>query len=168
RNTMIVLFTGLFGSLWGVEAMAWGTLAGAGAIVAIQIPPLVRHGVLPRLVFDWQHPALRQMGALYIPVFLGLIVNSSAVVVDRGLAWGAGEDAIGAMRYATTLVQLTLGIVAAAISLAALPTLSRHFSAGDLTSYRATLGRALVMVTVLIFPATFGLAALSSPIANLL
>lgn len=168
RNMMIVLFTGLFGSLWGVEAMAWGTLAGAGAIVAIQLPPLVRNGVLPQLAFEWRHPALRQMGVLYIPVFLGLIVNSAAVIVDRGLAWGAGEDAIGAMRYATTLVQLTLGIVAAAISLAALPTLSRHFSTGDVRAYRTTLGRALVMVTVLIFPATFGLAALSSPISHLL
>jgi putative peptidoglycan lipid II flippase len=108
------------------------------------------------------------MGALYIPVFLGLVFNSAAVIVDRGLAWGAGEDAIGAMRYATTLVQLTLGIVAAAISLAALPTLSRHFQSGDTAAFRTTLGRALVMVTVLIFPAVFGLAALSAPIAELL
>lgn len=168
RNAMIVLFTALFGSLWGVEAMAWGTLVGALAIVLIQIPPLLRNGVLPRPAFDVRHPALRQMGMLYVPVFLGLLVNTVAVVVDRGLAWGAGEYAIGAMRYATTLVQLTLGIIAAAISLAALPTLSRHFQTGDSTAYRTTLGRALVMVTVLIFPATFGLAALSAPIAELL
>jgi putative peptidoglycan lipid II flippase len=168
RNAMIVLFTALFGSLWGVEAMAWGTLVGALAIVLIQIPPLVSNGVLPRPAFDIHHPALRQMGMLYIPVFLGLLVNAVAVVVDRGLAWGAGEYAIGAMRYATTLVQLTLGIIAAAISLAALLTLSRHFQTGDTVAYRSTLGRALVMVTVLIFPATFGLAALSAPIAELL
>ena len=168
RNATIVVFTALFGSLWGVEAMAWGTLVGALAIVLIQIPPLVRNGVLPRPAFDVHHPALRQMGMLYIPVFLGLLVNTVAVLADRGLAWGAGEYAIGAMRYATTLVQLTLGIIAAAISLAALPTLSRHFQTGDTVAYRTTLGRALVMVTVLIFPATFGLAALSSPIAELL
>lgn len=168
RNATIVLFTALFGSLWGVEAMAWGTLIGALAIVLIQLPPLVRNGVLPRPAFDIRHPALRQMGVLYVPVFLGLLVNTIAVVVDRGLAWGAGEYAIGAMRYATTLVQLTLGIIAAAISLAALPTLSRHFQTGDATAYRTTLGRALVMVTVLIFPATFGLAALSAPITELL
>lgn len=168
RNAAIVTVTALFGSAWGVEAMAWGTLLGAFLIIPLQIVPLVRAGVLPSLAFDWRHPALRQMGALYIPVFLGLIVNSVAVIVDRGLAWGAGEHALGAMRYATTLVQLTLGVVAAAISLAALPTLSRHFQAKDAVAYRATLGRALVMVTVLIFPATFGLAALAQPIAALL
>lgn len=168
RNAAIVTMTALFGAAWGVEAMAWGTLLGAFLIILIQLPPLVRNGVLPSPSFDVRHPALRQMAALYIPVFLGLIVNSVAVIVDRGLAWGAGEHALGAMRYATTLVQLTLGIVAAAISLAALPTLARHFHARDSVAYRTTLGRAMVMVTVLIFPATFGLAALSQPISALL
>lgn len=168
RNLAIVLVTALFGARWGVEAMAWGTVLGAALIILIQVPPLIRHGIMPVPAFDWRHPALRQMGALYVPVFLGLIVNSIAVIVDRGLAWGAGENAVGAMRYATTLVQLTLGIVAAAISLAALPTLARHFQQGDAVAFRTTLGRALAMVTVLIFPATFALATLSDPISRLL
>lgn len=168
RNLAIVLVSALFGARWGVEAMAWGTVLGAALIILIQVPPLIRHGIMPVPAFDWRHPALRQMGALYVPVFLGLIVNSIAVIVDRGLAWGAGENAVGAMRYATTLVQLTLGIVAAAISLAALPTLARHFQQGDAVAFRTTLGRALAMVTVLIFPATFALATLSDPISRLL
>ena len=168
RNLAIVTVTALFGARWGVEAMAWGTVIGAALIIVIQIPPLIRNGIMPVPAFDWKHPALRQMGALYVPVFLGLIVNSVAVIVDRGLAWGAGENALGAMRYATTLVQLTLGIVAAAISLAALPTLSRHFQANDGIAFRGTLGRALTMVTMLIFPATFALATLSDPISRLL
>lgn len=168
RNLAIVVFTALFGARWGVEAMAWGTVLGAALIILIQIPPLVRNGILPVPAFDWRHPALKQMGLLYVPVFLGLLFNSIAVVVDRGLAWGAGENAVGAMRYATTLVQLTLGIVAAAISLAALPTLARHFNQGNTVAFRRTLGRALSMVTVLIFPATFALATLSDPISRLL
>lgn len=168
RNFAIVVTTALFGARWGVEAMAWGTVLGAALIIVIQIPPLIRNGILPVPAFAWRHPALKQMGRLYIPVFIGLLFNSIAVVVDRGLAWGAGENAVGAMRYATTLVQLTLGIVAAAISLAALPTLARHFQSGDSSAFRGTLGRALTMVTVLIFPATFALATLSDPISRLL
>jgi putative peptidoglycan lipid II flippase len=105
---------------------------------------------------------------LYLPIFLGLLVNTIAVVIDRNLAWGAQRDALGAMRYATTLVQMVLGLVAAAISLAALPALSRHHAGGDEDAYLATLGRALAMVTVLIVPAVFGLAAVSKPIITLL
>lgn len=168
RNLAIVVAMTLLAGAIGVRSMAWGTVAGAVLVIVLQLVPLVRAGAAPRLNAGFRHPALRQMFALYIPVFLGLLLSTLAVIVDRGLAWGAGEDAVGAMRYATTLVQLVLGLVAAAISLAALPTLSRHFGAGDEREYRATLGRALGMVTFLIFPATFGLAALSYPIANLL
>lgn len=168
RNLAIIASAVLLSGALGVESMAWGTVAGALVIVLMQLWPLARAGAMPIPGLDPRHPAFRRMLALYVPVFLGLLVNSVAVVVDRGLAWGAGEHALGAMRYATTLVQLVLGIVAAAISLASLPALSRHFSSGDEPAYRATLGRALTLVTVLIFPATFGLAALSAPIAALL
>lgn len=168
RNLAIIIGAVMLSGRLGVESMAWGTVAGALMIVLIQVWPLARAGALPILGLDFHHPALRRMVALYVPVFLGLLLNSVAVVVDRGLAWGAGEHALGAMRYATTLVQLVLGIVAAAIGLASLPALSRHFSAGDEAAYRATLGRSLTLVTVLIFPATFGLAALAAPISSLL
>lgn len=168
RNLAIIGGAVLLSGALGVESMAWGTVAGSLLIVGIQLWPLARAGALPILGLDPRHPALRRMLALYVPVFLGLLLNSVAVVVDRGLAWGAGEYAIGAMRYATTLVQLVLGIVAAAISLASLPALSRHFTAGDEAAFRWTLGRSLTLVTLLIFPATFGLAALSGPISSLL
>ena len=72
------------------------------------------------------------------------------------------------MRYATTLVQSVLGLVAAAISLAALPVLATHFSQRDEDRFDQTLVQAVRMVTVLIVPAVFGLAALSRPVVGLL
>ena len=41
-----MVVTALFGAAWGVEAMAWGTLLGAFLIILIQVPPLVRNGIL--------------------------------------------------------------------------------------------------------------------------
>jgi putative peptidoglycan lipid II flippase len=113
-------------------------------------------------------PAVRQIGRLYIPVFLGLMVSTVQVVVDRNLAWRAESDALGAMRYATTLAQSVLGLVAAAISLAALPVLAIHFANRDEDSFNHTLVQAVRMVTVLILPAVFGLAALARPVVGLL
>jgi putative peptidoglycan lipid II flippase len=72
------------------------------------------------------------------------------------------------MRYATTLNQMVLGLVAAAISLASLPALSRFWSAGDVANYWSTLMRGLRMITVLSIPATLGLAVLSWPVVRLL
>jgi putative peptidoglycan lipid II flippase len=151
-----------------VKSLAVGIVAGAALIVALQIGPLWRAGALPRVNLGFRHPAVGSVLGLYVPIFLGLLVNTAAVVVDRNLAWGAERDALGAMRYATTLVQMVLGLVAAAISLAILPALSRHHAAGDEPAFRAMLSRALAMTTVLIVPATLGLAAVGAPVVDLL
>lgn len=168
RNAVVVLAMILFAGSFGVKSMALGVVVGALAIAAMQVAPLRRAGALPRPNLAFRHPAVRQVLWLYFPIFLGLLVNTVAVVVDRNLAWGAERDALGAMRYATTLVQMVLGLVAAAISLAALPTLSRHFAAGDEAAFLGTLGRALEMVTVLIVPAVLGLAAVAHPAVALI
>ena len=168
RNAAIVATMLALSASLGVRSLALGTVVGAAAVVVVQVPPLLRAGVLPRPNLALDAPALREVVRLYLPVFLGLVVSAAGVVIDRNLAWGAGEDALGAMRYATTLVQMVLGLVAAAISLAVLPSLSRHHAAGDEQAFGATLGRALAMTTVLIVPAAFGLAAIARPTVDLL
>jgi putative peptidoglycan lipid II flippase len=133
-----------------------------------KLPALARAGALPTLRLDLRHPAVRRIGLLYLPVFLGLLVSTVQVVVDRNLAWRAEADALGAMRYATTLVQSVLGLVAAAISLAALPTLAGHFTGKDEGAFSRTLESALRYVTILIVPAVFGMAVLARPLVALL
>ena len=149
-----------------VRSLVIGIVLGAVLLIAIQLPGL--RDAMPRPNLNVRHPAIRRIYLLYLPIFLGLFANTFALIVDRNLAWRVGENALGAMRFATTLNQMILGLVAAAISLAALPALSRHFSAGDEVAYRATLARGLRMVTVLVVPAAFGLAVLSWPVVQLL
>jgi putative peptidoglycan lipid II flippase len=152
----------------GVESMAYGVLIGGALVAAIQLPWLIKLDAVPRPNLHVLDPAVRHIGRLYVPVFLGLIVSTVQVVVDRNLAWRAESDALGAMRYATTLVQSVLGLVAAAISLAALPVLATHFANRDEDSFNQTLVQAIRMVTVLILPAVCGLAVLSRPVVGLL
>ncbi len=168
RNAVVVAAMVAFAGAFGVKSMALGVVVGAMAIAAMQVPALRRAGALPRPNLDFGHPAVRRVLRLYLPIFLGLLFNTVQVVVDRNLAWGAERDALGAMRYATTLREFVLGLVAAAISLAALPALARHHAGGDEEAYQATLGRALAMVTVLIVPAVLGLAAVAKPAVDLL
>jgi putative peptidoglycan lipid II flippase len=72
------------------------------------------------------------------------------------------------MRYATTLIQLPLGLVTAAVSFAVLPTLSRQAEAREEHAFRTTLAMGIKVVLLLILPAAAGLAALSHPIVALL
>ncbi len=168
RNVAIVVSTVALGwTAFGVRSMALGIVIGALLLILIQLPGL--RDAMPKLNFGFGHPAIRRIGILYVPIFIGLFANTVALIVDRNLAWGVDNiHALGAMRYATTLNQMVLGLVAAAISLASLPALSRFWAAGDIDNYWATLMRGLRMITVLAIPATLGLAVLSWPVVRLL
>jgi putative peptidoglycan lipid II flippase len=167
RNAAIVAVALMLGRTeFGIRSLVVGILLGAALMVVIQLPGL--RDVLPRPNFNFRHPAIKRILALYIPIFIGLISNTVALVVDRNLAWGVDPNALGAMRYATALNQMILGIVAAAISLAALPTLSRHFANRDEAAFQRTLSNGLKLVTIMVVPATIGLAAISWPAVDLL
>ncbi len=166
RNAAIVAAALTLGRSLGVASLVIGILAGAGLLALIQLSGL--RDAMPRLNVGFGHPAIRRVLLLYLPIFLGLFANTVALVVDRNLAWGVDEHALGAMRYATALNQMILGLVAAATSLAALPALSRHFVNDDEEAFQRTLATGLKLVTVMVVPATLGLAAIGWPAVALL
>lgn len=76
------------------------------------------------------------------------------------------------MNFATTLMQFPHGLVATAISIAILPTLSRQAVALDgehgMRVYKQTLGRGLRLGIVLILPAAVGLFVVAGTVVALL
>lgn len=170
-NASIVAVTLLLHQQMDIAAMALGLFIGAAAQVALQVPGLYGTGFRysPRLV----HPGLLQVARLYIPSLIPLAVD---VLISRpvsyALASQAGEGSISWMIYATNLTQLPQGLVATAISLAVLPTLSMH-AANEQSghrdgSFRRTLAQGLRLVTILIIPASVGLFVLAQPVVALL
>lgn len=152
----------------GVSGLAVGMSLGALAQVLIQAPGL--RGTRLRLGLELRHPEVRRIGKLYLPVLLGLSFSLIGTAIDSVLVSPLNGGAAAAQqRYATTLIQLALGIVATAISLAALPTLARQGSdPADLTEYRRTLALSIKALLLLLLPVTTLLAALAFPIAALL
>lgn len=150
----------------GIFALAAGVLLGSLLQLAILVPDLWRAKV--GLQLRLRHPALRRIWKLYLPVLFGLVVSQIAVIIDRRLASGTGEQSLAWMRDATTLFQMPHGLIAVAISLAALPSLARYFAAGDEDSFRQTLGLGLRTVLLLIVPAAVGLWVLAIPIVQLI
>lgn len=161
-----ILLSGTFGA----ASLVIGVLTGSLLQILLQAPAL--GGFRYRPVLSLSHPGVRRMAALYLPVMGGLVVSQIGVLIDRNLASQTGEGSMAAMRFATTLVQFPLGLVASAVAFAVLPTLSRHAAAalgsGDPSAYKSTLAQGLRMVTVLIVPAAVGLAILREPLVQLL
>jgi putative peptidoglycan lipid II flippase len=168
RNGSVVLAVLIFGHALGVHSLVVGILVGAFLLVLLQVPGFRGTGLRIRPSFAWRDPVLRRIGALYLPVFLGLLLNSWALIVDRNLAETTGEHGIAAMRFATQVQQLTIGMVVTAISIATLPRLSRAAAENDDDAFGRTLALGMRLVTTLVLPATLGLIALSWPLVNLL
>ena len=154
----------------GIIAATLGWLVGSLAQLALQFPGM--KGARLRLTLNWRHPALRQIARLYAPVMFSLIMDTLVIrTFSYNLASRTGEGSIGYMNWATTLIQFPHGLVATAISIAILPTLSRQAALTNeqgSKAFKDTLGLGMRLAITLILPATFGLFMLATPIIQLL
>ncbi len=127
-----------------------------------------------RLRLPRWHPQLRQILRLALPVLVTLLLD---VLVTRlftyRLANQSGPGSINYLELGTTLIQFPQGLVAAAISLAILPTMARHASQAETdrqasSAFRETLNHGLRLATVLILPAAALLFLLAPAVVALL
>ncbi len=162
----------------GIIAVAIAWLVASGAQLALQAYGL-RHARV-RFTLNWRHPSVRRIGILYVPVLFSLVIDT---LVIRFFSYNlAARTSIAHgntyMNWATTLIQFPHGLVATAISIAILPTLSRQAAlmananpqtaAQNQRAYKDTLGLGLRLATILIVPATVGLYVTAEPIIRLL
>lgn len=166
-NVGIIVAAVFFAGAIGATSLVLGVLLGAALQLALQVVGLRAVGL--RLAVDLRHPALRRILRLYAPVAFGLVVSQVGVVIDRNLAWRTGEDSIAVMRFATTLIQLPLGLIATATSFAVLPRLSRFAAAPDgLRDYKQTLALGIRLAVLAIVPALVMIVAFREPLVKLL
>jgi putative peptidoglycan lipid II flippase len=153
---------------YGIISAAIGLLCGTVAQLGVQFVGIGELGVRfrPRLRLD--HPEVMRIGQLYAPVAMSFVLSGVVTVIDRNLYTHVGPGALSASAYATRLVQVPLGLVSTALSMAILPTLSRYASMADLGPYKRMLTTGIKLAVLLMLPATVGLAVLRAPALALL
>ncbi|MFP4321428.1 MAG: murein biosynthesis integral membrane protein MurJ [Anaerolineales bacterium] len=167
-NLTIVITIALSATQLGIRGAALGWLL--GSIVQLVIQWLGLRGTGARFTPRLWHPAIQTVALLYAPVMFSLALD---VLINRpfsyNLASSTGTGSISYMDWATTLMQFPHGLVATAISVAVLPTLSRQAGIlGDPAAFKATLGLGLRLTLSLIIPAAVGLIVLATPVVALI
>lgn len=151
-----------------------GVLFGAAGEIALLLPGIRKKRLYYMFVLDLKHPALRRILKLYGPVAFSFLVTMGLVFLDQHLAslthdsGSTGAQNTLALNSATTLIQFPVGLVAAALSFAVLPTLSEHARNGDTGRFKQTLLLGFRVGLLLMIPAAVGLIALREPIVFLL
>lgn len=153
-----------------VVGLAAGALLGGLLQVLIQVPPLLKKGI----VFNQKgfiHPKVRKIGRLLIPRIFGSGIYQINVFVSTILASIGrivGEGAVAALYFSNRIFQLPLGIFAIALAQAALPALSGHMAAKEIDKFRNNINFLLRSIFFILLPASAGLIALSVPITRTL
>ena len=147
-----------------IYAIAWGVF-GAGIIqVLIQIPALVRIGLLPKLQLNMQHPGVRKVVYLMVPGIIAGGVSQINMLIDTILASLLPTGSPSWLYVSDRLMQLPLGIFAIAIGTVILPRLSSLFVTEDKISFSNTLDWSIRLILLIGVPAVIGLIMLAEPI----
>ncbi len=161
HNLGVIVAVVLLAGRLDVASLSVGIVVAAATQLLVQLPGL--RGAHLRWRLDWRHPVVRRILRLYAPVILSIVVQNIGIVIDRNLASRTVNEAITWMNKATFLIQLPLGLVSMAISLAVLPTLSQIDARKELDAFKRTFSRGIRLVLVLILPATALLYVLGRP-----
>jgi putative peptidoglycan lipid II flippase len=169
-NIGIIIGAGLLGSHFGIKGMAIGVAIGAVGNFLTQLMFLPKcGGRYYRFGYiDLKNPGFQRMLFLWVPALIGLSADSVNIWATIAMASALPEGGITAIRFASRLVQLPIGVFAAGISMAFFPLLSSLVTEKKMENYKDTLSLALRTIFFIMIPAGIGLIVLRYPIVKLL
>ena len=151
-----------------VTALAWGVLAAGFAQLLIQIPALMKLGLMPRPRWGWRHSGVRRIMKLMIPTLFGSSVAQVNLLVDSIIATFLVSGSVSWLYYSDRLLEFPLGVLGIALATVILPNLSQKHAKASTTEFSATLDWALRLAVIITVPAAVGLIILAGPILTTL
>jgi putative peptidoglycan lipid II flippase len=147
-----------------VTALAWGVLVAGFAQLLLQIPALMRLGLLPRPRWGWRHSGVRRILKLMIPTLIGSSVAQVNLLFDSIIATFLVAGSVSWLYYSDRLLEFPLGVLGIALATVILPNLSQKHAKASTAEFSATLDWALRLAVITTVPAAVGLVILAGPI----
>jgi putative peptidoglycan lipid II flippase len=144
-----------------------GTTAGVAAMALPLLPALPRAGIHLRPVFKLRHPAVRKVVRLSGWTAGYVAVNQVALWIVLVLANGT-RGGISIYQGAYIFFQLPHGLVAVSLMTTITPELAETVARRDFGAFRRNFVLGVRLMTLVILPASAGLAVLARPVVTLL
>ncbi len=150
-----------------IYAMAIAVCVGGLLQVGLQIPSLVKIGMLPKIALN-PMVALRDPGVQRIlrkmgPAVFAVSAAQVSLFVNMSIAAHLGEGSVSTLNYADRLMEFPSALLGVALGTVLLPSLSKANTDGDHVEYSALLDWGLRLTFLLALPAAVGLATLAEP-----
>jgi putative peptidoglycan lipid II flippase len=120
---------------FGIMGVAWGVAMGAFLHAAIQIPYVIKIGLLPRFKSFFDFASIRRVVGLSFPRTLTLSINHISTIFLISLASLMSVGSISIYSFSLNISSVPLTLIGVSYSLAAFPTLSRHFSQKNIAAF---------------------------------
>ncbi len=151
-----------------VYALAIAVFVGGVLQLAIQIPALIKIGMLPRLslnpAFAFSDPGVRRVLKQMVPATFAVSVAQISLMINTNIASRLANGSVSWLSYADRLMEFPTALLGVALGTILLPSLSKANSDGDTVEYSALLDWGLRLTFLLALPSAVGLATLSEPL----
>jgi putative peptidoglycan lipid II flippase len=151
-----------------ILALAWGVFIGGALQLLLQIVPLSKIGMLPRLRFDPHHPGVRRILMLMAPAILGVSVSQLSLIINSFFASHLVDGSVSWLNFADRLLEFPAGMLGAALGTILLPSLSKLHADERGTEFSALLDWGLRLTLLLALPAALALVLLAVPLISTL
>jgi putative peptidoglycan lipid II flippase len=157
----------LFAAPWfdpPVLALAWAVFIGGALQLALQVPALMRIGMLPSVKLDLKDPGVRRIFKLMLPAILGVSVSQISLLINTIFASFLETGSVSWLYYADRLMEFPAGLLGVALGTILLPSLSRSHADGDGREFSGLLDWGLRLTLMLTLPAALALGLLATPL----
>ncbi len=163
---------------YGIEpiyAQAAGVMLGGLLQLAIQVPALLRLGLLPRIGVRWAairaawaDPTTRKVARLMLPALLGVSVAQISLLINTQIASHLATGSVSWITYADRLMELPTALLGVALGVVLMPQLASARAKQDDERYSAMLDWGLRLVVLLSVPCMVALLVFSEPLVAVL
>ena len=158
-----------------IYAQAAGVMLGGLLQLAIQVPALVRLGLLPRIGVRWaairaawSDPTTRKVARLMLPALLGVSVAQISLLINTQIASHLPTGSVSWITYADRLMELPTALLGVALGVVLMPQLASARAQQDDDQYSAMLDWGLRLVVLLSVPCMVALLVFSEPLVAVL
>lgn len=134
-NLGIILGIVFLAPTYGVKGVAVGVAVGAVLHMLIQVPFVIRLGLFPRLSTKLDFRSIRRVAGLSLPRTLTLSINHISTIFMVSIASLMAAGSISVFSFSLNIQSVPLSVIGVSYSLAAFPTLSRHFADKNIKAF---------------------------------
>jgi putative peptidoglycan lipid II flippase len=151
-----------------IYAMAIAVCVGGLLQVGIQIPALMKIGMLPRIGINpfaaMRDPGVRRILKKMGPAVFAVSAAQVSLLINTSIATRLATGSVSALQYADRLMEFPTAMLGVALGTILLPNLAKANTEDNTTEYSALLNWGLRLTFLLALPAAVGMAALAEPL----